>query len=121
MAGKVVALPIYGKGLYEASFDGLSANYSTNYSLTTLQDGELYVIPQAYDFDFDVKLMKVHVENLFNGNKFLGDNMNTFLNENWRLVIDDLGKPMSHALGSIVHRILSNIYKKIPFKEMFAE
>jgi hypothetical protein len=47
--------------------------------------------------------------------------MNEFINENWRLVVEELGKPVLTSLGSIVHEILRNLTEKVPYKEMFAE
>jgi hypothetical protein len=46
--------------------------YTTNYTLNTLDDDETHALPQVYDVDCDVK-MKVKYDNLFNGNKFLGE------------------------------------------------
>jgi hypothetical protein len=47
--------------------------------------------------------------------------MNNFLNENWRLVKDDMGKPVFMALGGIVHQILTNVLQKIPYNELFTK
>jgi hypothetical protein len=38
-----------------------------------LQDGELHAIPNSYDVDFDIRDLKAHFGNLFNGNKLLGE------------------------------------------------
>jgi hypothetical protein len=53
--------------------DGLRGNYITNYTLTQLEDGELYAIPDTYDVEFETQGMKVNFRNLFNGNKLMGE------------------------------------------------
>jgi hypothetical protein len=52
---------------------GLSGTYTTNYTLTRLEDGEIHAMPQSYDVDFDIRDLKAHFGNLFNGNKLLGE------------------------------------------------
>jgi hypothetical protein len=47
--------------------------------------------------------------------------MNIFLNENWRIFMEDVGKPAFVALGRIVNQILSNISKRFPYRELFNE
>jgi hypothetical protein len=50
-----------------------------------------------------------------------GDVMNNFLNENWRLVLAEIGKPAYKGLGLIVHRILTNVGQKVPYDELFSD
>jgi hypothetical protein len=47
--------------------------------------------------------------------------MNNFINENWRLVVEEIGKPTFTTVGSIVHKILSNVATKIPYNELFLD
>jgi hypothetical protein len=50
-----------------------------------------------------------------------GDAMNSFIAENWRLVLDQIGKPSYKALGMIVHQILSEVAHKVPYDELFSD
>ncbi|PNF31887.1 hypothetical protein B7P43_G07893 [Cryptotermes secundus] len=120
MSGKLAGLPISGKGDYDLFLSGLSGNYSTNYTLARLRDGQLHAMPQSYAVDFDIRGLKVHFGNLFKGNRLLGNSINDFINENWRLVVEELGKPVLTSLGSIVHEVLLNLAEKIPYDELFA-
>jgi hypothetical protein len=54
-----------------------------------------------------------------NFSAFIGDAMNNFINGNWRIVLEDVGKPIFVALGSIVHQILMNVSQKVPYNELF--
>ena len=47
------------------------------------------------------------------------DNMNTFINENWRIVIKEIGQPTYEALGLIVHNMITNAAKTVPYKDVF--
>ena len=50
-----------------------------------------------------------------------GDNMNTFLNENWKELVRDLAPPIAEALSQVVQTILTNIFELVPFDEAFPE
>jgi len=50
-----------------------------------------------------------------------GDTMNKIVNENWRIVLEDLGKPMFMAMGEIVNQILTNVAQKVPYNELFTK
>jgi hypothetical protein len=41
------------------------------------------------------------------------------MNENWRLVYDEMGKSFSQTTGEIIFSILKAAAKAVPFKEMF--
>jgi hypothetical protein len=45
--------------------------------------------------------------------------MNNLINDNWRLVFEDFGKPFFMALGGIVHHILTIVSQKVPYNELF--
>ena len=45
--------------------------------------------------------------------------MNNFINENFQLVLEDVGPETYKALGLIVHQILTGITEKVPYDELF--
>jgi hypothetical protein len=47
--------------------------------------------------------------------------MNNFINENWHVVLEDIGKPLVKSLGGIVHQIISNVLQKVPYNELFTK
>jgi hypothetical protein len=50
-----------------------------------------------------------------------GDNMNTFLNENWKDILVDVGPAIGEAMGQVVKIILSNIFQLVPYDEAFPD
>jgi hypothetical protein len=48
-----------------------------------------------------------------------GDAMNKFINENWREVFKQIGKPTYDAVGLVVHTILTEAAKTVPYKDIF--
>ena len=47
--------------------------------------------------------------------------MNTFLNENWKEMLDDLSSPIGEALNQVLQTILTNIFELVPYDEAFPE
>lgn len=45
--------------------------------------------------------------------------MNRFLDENWKDVLDELGRPLIKSLTPIFTLIINNIAKDVPYSEIF--
>jgi hypothetical protein len=50
-----------------------------------------------------------------------GDTMNTFLNDNFQLILKEIGQPSYKALGMAVHQIMVAITNKVPYDELFTD
>lgn len=83
------------------------------------------------DVDFSVAGMRLHLGNLFNGNKvlgtelrnftqffiyflFLGQTVNQFLNKNALQVVDELKEDIGKALSHVFVDILNNAFRHLP-------
>jgi hypothetical protein len=55
------------------SADDLYVKYVTTFYLKKLEDGEDYLTPDKYKVDFEPRHLKARLDNLFNGNKLLGE------------------------------------------------
>lgn len=60
-------------------------------------------------------------ENLFNGDKLLGDTTNLFLNENWNEVINELKPALRDAIGAIATTVAKSVFLKFPYSSYFLE
>jgi hypothetical protein len=47
--------------------------------------------------------------------------MNTFLNEKFKVLLQEFGKPTYRALGLIVHQIVTTVTEKVPYDELFTK
>jgi len=50
-----------------------------------------------------------------------GDVMNNFLNENFLLMIAEVGQPTYTAVGMTVHQIVTGLAEKVPYDELFTK
>ena len=63
----------------------------------------------------------INFENLFNGDKSLTENTNAFMNENWMVIFEEIKETLYKVFGEIVKNLLNNIFKRVPYAEMFDE
>ncbi|XP_046663477.1 protein takeout-like isoform X2 [Homalodisca vitripennis] len=116
-SGKVLVLPISGNGKGNITLLNVNATYKFDYKLEKVK-GEDYLKITTKKLVFDTSRLYVRMENLFNGEKVLGDAMHQFMDENWRDVVKELGPAIADAIGSIFTLILTNIASVVPFKDM---
>ena len=61
------------------------------------------------------------LQNLYNGDKALGDSTNAFLNENWEEIYNELKQLIFDAFTLIIQNTVNNVFNKIPYKDLFVE
>lgn len=68
-------------------------------------------------------IFRIHFnfENLYKGDKFLGDATNLFLNENWNDIFEEIKQSLFEACALIADNAVSNIFNKVPYKDLFLE
>lgn len=116
--GRVLVLPIQGSGKANLVFENstMVVKYKPK---VIIKKGKQYIQTDKFHLDFDTTRMRLHLENLFNGDKALGDNMNEFLNENWRDILDELKPSITYAVSEILKGIINRIFAKIPYDSVF--
>lgn len=65
--------------------------------------------------------MNIRLTNLFNGDQALGTNLNQFLNENWSDVWSELQPSVHVAISEIMKSILSQLFKRFAYEDLFLE
>lgn len=116
--GRVLVLPIQGEGNAHLVFD--NANLVVKYKPKVIQkNGKNFIQTEKFQLDFDTSRLHINLENLFNGDKALGDNMNQFLNQNWRDILTELKPAITFAVEEILKGIINRIFLKIPYNEIF--
>ena len=63
--------------------------------------------------------LRMNFTDLFGGNEQLGLNMNTFLNENWKEILEDLKMTIVDGFGEVFSTIINHVLNNFSYKEMF--
>ncbi|XP_074041047.1 protein takeout isoform X2 [Leptinotarsa decemlineata] len=119
--GKLLVLPIKGKGDVNMTAIGGHYQYDFEFSTERINGIDHLVVLDNDVLKFELEGAKIRLDNLFDGDKVLGEQMNTFLNDNWKDVIDELGGAVSQTVRSLGRNIASRIFKKVPYKELILD
>lgn len=120
MSGRILVLPIVGKGKSNVTMYNLTTKHEI-YGEPVEKDGEMYMKIKKYHVKFYPKKMTMNFENLFNGDRQLGSTMNRFLNENWKIVFDEVSGGYEDTFGFIFKEITNKIFLKVPMNKIFLE
>uniref|UniRef100_A0A1B6IS95 Protein takeout-like n=1 Tax=Homalodisca liturata TaxID=320908 RepID=A0A1B6IS95_9HEMI len=118
--GKVLVLPIEGSGRCNITLVNPKGEITEMQAKPVTRGGKEYV--QVTSLKFVVKeadRVYYDLENLFGGNKQLGNNMNEVLNDNWKQVFEEMKTPVQTALGLAFRTIADNVARKIAFNDIF--
>ncbi|XP_065335405.1 protein takeout-like [Cloeon dipterum] len=119
MDGRALVLPIKGKGVADIIVYKISPN-ATLIGKPVMRDGVKYM--EVEDFPVNIgpaSLVKLNFDNLFGGNKQLGDNMNRFLNSNWKEVMDELRPIIENVVSAFLISASQSIFNTVPFDTLF--
>lgn len=78
---------------------------------------EIYCnVPLLFHYRIIYKL-----DNLYKGDKALGDSTNLFLNENWKEIFPEVSGSIFDAFSQIIGNVVRQVFAKVPYKELFKE
>ncbi|XP_069685818.1 protein takeout-like [Periplaneta americana] len=116
--GKVLLLPVRGKGKSTIIFSDLKALLKQVGEPFT-KNNKKYLRTTAFDVQLFPKKMKMHFENLFNGDEKLGKAMNKLLNDNWEVVMADVRPGLEEGLEQVLTTISNQIYTNVPYDDIY--
>lgn len=119
MNGKVLLLPINGRGKCKLDFHGWDSDWKIKTKLVE-KNGKQHVAIEESKLAFKATGLTMNFETLFS-DKQLSDTMNVFLNENWEVILNELRPSLSETISQIIVSLVSGTFARIPYKELFAE
>lgn len=122
MTGQIIYLPIIGEGRTNISMQDLASRHEViGEYFTKPEDGETYINITDYKIKFKPKRLTFKFDNLFNGDKVLGDNMNRFMNQNWKAVFQNIIPDYEKFFGEKFKALANNVFQNVPMKMIFLE
>ena len=117
--GRLLILPITGDGQMKLKTKNMAIQLYIDFKMVTGEDGKEYVNPVKYDFTFDIKDgAHFNLTGLFNGNDELSNTMLTFLNENWKQVSVEFGRPIIDAAAKKIFKGIVAFFKSAPLEDL---
>ncbi|XP_052125480.1 protein takeout-like [Frankliniella occidentalis] len=116
--GQILILPISGNGPSWSNYTDVRGRaVITGHEV--VKKNKTYFGMEDMKFDVDVGHATIHMDNLFNGNKALGDTMNQFMSDNWKAVYSELKPVINEAVGTLLRDVAKKIFDKFPLEELF--
>ncbi|CAH0558255.1 unnamed protein product [Brassicogethes aeneus] len=120
MSGKILMMPIQGTGACTGNYTNIDATVSMDGEKVKKGD-ELYFNVKDFLVDFNVGHAQIRLDDLFNGDKELGEAMNLFLNDNWKHVASEIKPVMEDTIASIFKKFSNKIFHKYPIDAILPE
>ncbi|KAK4877883.1 hypothetical protein RN001_010389 [Aquatica leii] len=118
--GKILMLPIKGEGQCTMVFKDSKATLKMNGTKFN-KNGKSYLNVSEFKVNFEPKVAEFNFDNLFNGDKKLGDAMNTLINENWRGLFEEVKEGYEETFGQLFKQTTNSIFTKISVDELFPQ
>ncbi|KAK9879085.1 hypothetical protein WA026_003898 [Henosepilachna vigintioctopunctata] len=120
VTGKIASLPIGGNG--HGVMDIINSTYVYNFEYDIFEkNGQPYMKIGNDNLTIHPMKIETNLQNLFGGNKQLGDALNLFLNENWEEVLKEFSPTISHTFGAIARKLFETSIANVPLKEAFTD
>ncbi|KAJ3635306.1 hypothetical protein MTP99_008223 [Tenebrio molitor] len=116
--GKILLLPVQGEGDSVARLKNVKVELLMKYEEVKKKgkthmkyvSGKAKIQPGSVFFRF---------ENLFNGDKILGEQINTVINENWKVFYEDMEETFEEVVMQIVINMVNKFFAKVSIEEAF--
>ncbi|KAE8747294.1 hypothetical protein FOCC_FOCC005938 [Frankliniella occidentalis] len=118
--GQILLLPLVGEGTARLNLRNVTCSATCDVDFPE-KEGQKVMWFKNIHVDFSVGDMRIHLNNLFNGNKVLGRTVNQFLNKNSVEVIGELREELGRALGEVFLPILQKAFGQIPTRYWLTE
>lgn len=120
ISGQILVLPISGKGKFNTTL--IRPKTKTNTTAEVYEKkGKKYIKFKKYTITNEPEKSILNFDNLFNGNKQLGDEMNKFLNEHEKEIYAEMKGPFDESFSLVFQQLGNRLMSKIPLEEMFPD
>ncbi|XP_072377445.1 protein takeout-like [Diabrotica undecimpunctata] len=120
LKGKVMLLPIYGEGKCNITLINTHINH-TIYAESVEKKGKEYWHFYNYTVTLRPEKMIYEFENLFNGDKKLGDQILSVLNENWSELFTDVRDGYEKSFGLIFQGLGNRVFSRVALEDIFLD
>ncbi|XP_058062405.1 uncharacterized protein LOC131212527 [Anopheles bellator] len=114
LKGNVLLLPLVGDGDVTMTLKNVKTAVVTKFSVRPLPEDAIFI--DEMKVTFLVGGMRIHLDNLFQGNQVLGASLNLFLNQNANEVIAELRSDLEYGLADIFTGLWNELFNKLPLK-----
>ncbi|XP_017773977.1 PREDICTED: protein takeout-like [Nicrophorus vespilloides] len=116
--GQLLILPIQGHGPAKITMKNAKFTFEFDWDVKPNDKGVDYVVLGDSNLHYTTEKSHYHFDNLFNGDKALGDQMNAFIEENSEEVSKDIEPSVSETIKLVVMGIFQSVCSSMPFSDI---
>ncbi|XP_003488074.1 protein takeout-like [Bombus impatiens] len=116
--GKVLLLPVKGSGRSNITMYDLKSHNEISCEKYE-KNGETYLKIKKYGVKFSPARINLQFDNLFNGDKILGPQLNNFINENSELLFKELQGPYEETFSQVFTQLSNEVFSRVPLNKIF--
>lgn len=115
--GKIMMMPLLGDG--HCKVDLVNITMRTELiGQEYKKNGANFLKINTVKVKYELSDVHIHLDNLFNGDKALGDRMNEFLNENWKALAEEVRPLMTKALVDILRASVDKLFASFSYDDL---
>lgn len=119
--GKVLLLPISGSGPMTGNFTSCTGDVRLKTEVKKGADGEDHIEIVDFTMKITVGHGTIQLDNLFGGEKVLGDVINSAINSNFNTFLEELEPIVAKALSDAFFDIGNSIVTQFTYQQLFPE
>ncbi|XP_064292017.1 uncharacterized protein LOC128669715 [Plodia interpunctella] len=110
LSGNLLMLPIKGDGKFSAKYGDIDAIVTISLGRARRLNDVDALSCEDLHVKFHLGYASMQLQNLFGGDDELGNTMNSFLNENWQKLAEELKAPMEEALRDFLKPLADHAF-----------
>lgn len=118
--GKLLVVPIKGSGKCEANLTEVTGSLKLNAKYVEKKGSTFFEIVKR-NLKVNAKGAHFYFDNLFQGNKELGETTNKFINENWRELYKELEPVIEKTMLSVMDYFLNLLLQDYSYDDLLPE
>ncbi|KAJ3650912.1 hypothetical protein Zmor_016987 [Zophobas morio] len=118
MDGQILVLTVKGEGNATIGCKNLRCVYHAGYK-DYVKNNKTYFMVDNDVLDAEPEEVYINFENLFGGNKEVGDNINKVLNENAKEIYEERKPVYNDLMKQVVTEVLNRVFAKVSIEEAF--
>lgn len=116
--GKILFLPVKGQGSFNGNFTGGQGDVRIK-GIHKQINGQTHFVVHKMEIKITVQKGTIDLENLFGGDRTLGDIINLTINQNFEVLSQDLIPLIEKSLSKIFKRTANKILERFTMAQLF--
>jgi len=112
ISGNILLLPLIGNGDVNILLKDIKTSVYTKFDVDKMPEEAINI--KQMKVTFNVGAMRIHFDNLFNGNKVLAASFSMFLNQNSKEILNELQTDLEGGLSEIFIGVWNGVFTKLP-------